>query len=178
MTNHGQWRAPYVVLALGRRGTPRKLGVPGEEMEKVMYQLTDACSYRNQELLVVGGGDSAIEAAAGLARQPGNRVTISYRKKGFFRVKKKNEDKIASLIKSGAVTPVFESEVIEIRETTVLLTTPDGGREIPNQYVFVFAGGVPPFPLLKDAGVAFGGDPKGRRPPAAQQRSPSVAAPL
>jgi len=160
LTNQGQWRAPFVVLALGRRGTPRKLGVPGEEMEKVMYQLTDACSYKNTDLLVVGGGDSAIEAAVGLAKQEGNRVSISYRKKGFFRVKKKNEDKITAMIQSGAITPLFESEVKEIKESAVLLTTPQGELEIANQYVFIFAGGVPPFPLLKDAGVRFGGDPK------------------
>src|SRR5690606_24618526 len=88
-TNHDRYRARHVVLALGRRGTPRKLEVPGEELPKVMYQLIDAQSYRGLDLLVVGGGDSAIEAAVGLAQQSGNRVSISYRKNGFFRVKKK-----------------------------------------------------------------------------------------
>ena len=89
-TSGNTYRATHVLLALGRRGTPRKLGVPGEELEKVLYRLTDAQSYQNKHLLIVGGGDSAVEAAIGLARQPGNRVTISYRKEAFFRIKQKN----------------------------------------------------------------------------------------
>ena len=81
------FESSYVVLALGRRGSPRKMEVAGEELPKVMYQLTDAQSYNGLDLLVVGGGDSAVEAAIGLARQPGNKVAISYRKGAFFRVK-------------------------------------------------------------------------------------------
>ena len=71
----GEFEIParYVILALGRRGTPRKLGVPGEELPKVMYQLVDAASYEGRRILIVGGGDSAVEAAIGLARQRGNR---------------------------------------------------------------------------------------------------------
>ena len=88
----GVTRARHVVLALGRRGTPRKLGVPGEELPKVMYQLADAESYEHQKILVVGGGDSAVEAALGLARQRGNRVTLSYRREKLVRIKKKNEE--------------------------------------------------------------------------------------
>ncbi len=77
------------MLAMGRRGTPRKLEIPGENLAKVAYQLIDAQSYQNKDILVVGGGDSAVEAAIGLARQPGNRVTISYRKDNSSGLRKK-----------------------------------------------------------------------------------------
>lgn len=156
-TNNGPFRAQHVVLALGRRGTPRRLNVPGEDQAKVMYQLTDAQSYSKVNVLVVGGGDSAIEAALGLAHQPGNTVHISYRKQGFFRVKKKNEDKINEQIAAGAITPIFESQVKEIRTGEVILDKPGNTVSIPNDYVFIFAGGIPPFGMLKEAGIRFGG---------------------
>jgi thioredoxin reductase (NADPH) len=148
----------FVVLALGRRGTPRKLGVPGEELPSVMYQLTDAESYQGQRALIVGGGDSAVEAAIGLARQRGNRVTLSYRREKLVRIKKKNEERIASLLSSGRVSGLFSSEVEEIRRGSVRLRTPEGTREVPSDHVFVFAGGEPPFELLRSMGVRFGGE--------------------
>lgn len=152
--------ARYVVLAMGRRGTPRKLGVPGEQMSKVMYQLIDAQSYNDKNLLVVGGGDSAVEAAVGLARQPGNKVYLSYRKPKLFRIKRKNEQNINELIERKEITPVLSSNVTEIKEGSVVLDVDGESREIPNDYVFVFAGGIPPFKMLKEIGVAFGGETK------------------
>ncbi len=89
-TARGSYRASHVVLALGRRGTPRKLGVPGEERSKVMYRLMDTESYKDVHVLVVGGGDSAVEAAIGLALQKSNKVTLSYRKPEFTRLKARN----------------------------------------------------------------------------------------
>lgn len=157
-TNHDRYRARNVVLALGRRGTPRKLEVPGEELPKVMYQLVDAQSYHGLDLLVVGGGDSAIEAAVGLAQQSGNRVSISYRKNGFFRVKKKNEDRVNALIREGRIKPIFESQVTEVAATAVSLKTPAGMVQIVNDYIFVFIGGVPPFEMLQQIGIRFGGE--------------------
>ncbi len=149
--------ARFVLLALGRRGTPRKLGVPGEELEKVMYRLVDAESYERQRVLVVGGGDSAVEAAIGLARQRGNSVALSYRREKLVRIKKKNEDRFIQLLASGRVQGLFGSEVERIDPGSVLLKTAQGPRELANDFVFVFAGGEPPFELLKKAGVRFGG---------------------
>lgn len=160
ITSAGIYRSRKVVLALGRRGTPRKLGVEGEILPKVMYQLVDARSYTNQNLLVVGGGDSAVEAAIGLARQPGNTVWISYRKNSFARVKKKNEDKIRELIDRGKIKAIFESEVQLISPSEVSLKVRDKVIVIPNDYVIVLIGGLPPFEMLRAAGVEFGG--KGR----------------
>jgi thioredoxin reductase (NADPH) len=157
-TSQAGFEARNVVLALGRRGTPRKLGVPGEDLPKVMYKLIDADSYSGEHLLVVGGGDSAVEAAMGLARQPGNSVTISYRKSKFFRLKNRNEERIGKLIKENKVNVLFESEVAQIGEKEVRLISKEGEKVIQNQYVFIFAGGEPPFRLLQQIGVAFGNE--------------------
>ncbi|MDF1798307.1 MAG: NAD(P)-binding domain-containing protein, partial [Planctomycetota bacterium] len=158
--------ARNVCLALGRRGTPRKLGVPGEEATKVSYGLVDAEGYRDQDLLVVGGGDSAIEAAVGLAEQPGNRVTLSYRRGGFFRIKARNEARLAQAVEQGRVTVLFHSQVTRIDATSVELTVAEREgaepepRVLPNDEVFVLAGGIPPFELLERSGVSF--DPADR----------------
>jgi len=157
-TDREIYRASRIVLAMGRRGTPRKLNVPGEELPKVMYRLMDAESYRNEHILVVGGGDSAVEAAIALSRQKGNTVTLSYRKDTFFRIKKQNEERIQALMKCGQVNILFNSIVKSISGKTVLLKTYEGDIEIPNDYVFIFAGGEPPFTLMKNMGIRFGRD--------------------
>ncbi|HEX5718513.1 MAG TPA: NAD(P)-binding domain-containing protein [Thermoanaerobaculia bacterium] len=150
-------RARAVVLALGRRGTPRKLGVPGEELSKVMYRLMDAEGYRDQKILVVGGGDSAAEAAIGLSCQSGNVVTLSYRRNKLVRLKKKNQDALDALLASGKIKPLFGSQPVEIASDRVKLKVKEQEVELPNDWVFVFAGGVPPFDFLKKLGVRFGG---------------------
>jgi putative YpdA family bacillithiol system oxidoreductase len=154
----GQHGSRFVVLAMGRRGTPRRLGVPGESLSKVMYELTDAQSYQSKHLLVVGGGDSAVEAAVGLARQPGNTVTVSYRRGAFVRVKKKNEEAITRLIQNKTVRVLFNSEVTEIRGELVRLNTEQGAVELPNDFVIIQIGGMPPFEMLRRAGIQFGGE--------------------
>jgi len=148
----------YVVLALGRRGSPRRLQVPGEDLSKVMYQLTDAQAYTNKHILVVGGGDSAVEAAIGLARQPGNTVSVSYRKSRFFRIKKKNEDRISRLIEKNEVYAYFDSLVKLIDNSSVILSTGSREIELPNDYVLVQIGGTPPYDMLKSFGIEFGGE--------------------
>jgi len=156
-TTRGEYRARFVVLALGRRGTPRKLGVPGEELPKVTYKLIDAESYKGQRLLVVGGGDSAVEAAIGLARQGTNRVTLSYRREKLVRMKKKNEERLDELVRKGALRLAMPTSVVEVRPEAVRLRGADGEVEIPNDYVVVCAGGEPPFGFLREIGVRFGG---------------------
>ncbi|MFI5403698.1 MAG: NAD(P)-binding domain-containing protein, partial [Planctomycetota bacterium] len=157
-TSKGPVATRCVLLALGRRGTPRKLGVPGEEQEKVLYQLVDAATYKGLRCLVVGGGDSAIEAALGLAAQPGNQVTLSYRKPEFFRIKARNEERIRVAAAEGSVLLALASEVRSVGVEHVDLTTADSAARLPNDFVFVFAGGDPPYPLLKGIGVRFWGE--------------------
>ncbi len=158
ITQNHRFESDFVILALGRRGTPRKLNVPGEELSKVMYKLMDAETYQNEHLLVVGGGDSAVEAAIGLASQKGNVVSVSYRKSSFFRLKSKNEEKISKMIAEKRIKILFNTTVSDIGDTEVSLKTDNDERIIiPNSYVFIFAGGEPPFPLMQKIGIQFGG---------------------
>lgn len=150
------YRAANTILALGRRGSPRKLNVPGEELPKVFYRLIEAETYHNKHILVVGGGNSAVEAAIGLARQRGNTVTLSYRRDAFVRLKEKNEERINDMMKSGTVRVMFNSQVTEIRPHDVDITESNGKTStLPNDFVFIFAGGELPSEFLKKVGVKF-----------------------
>jgi thioredoxin reductase len=124
-----------------------------------MYKLVDAESYSGRRILVVGGGDSAVEATLGLARGHGNEVTLSYRRERLVRIKKENEERFSRLSAERRVRVSMPSEVEAIAARSVRLRGPNGSSEIPNDYVFVFAGGEPPFALLRQAGVRFGVDP-------------------
>ncbi len=157
-TTAGEHFARHVILATGRRGTPRKLGVPGEDLSKVMYQVRDAELYRKQRILCVGGGDSAVEAAMGLANQPGNEVTISYRKDRFYRIKRKNQERIEEHIRRGLVKALFSSTVVSIEGQVVRLRCGEEEVVLDNDWVFIMIGGVPPFPLLRKIGIRFGDD--------------------
>ena len=156
VTDKDRYRARAVILALGRTGTPRKLGVKGEDRPKVMYRLIEADHYINKKILVVGGGDSAIEAAMGLGHQSGNQVTLSYRKEAFSRIKERNVQRIQECMHNGKVTVLFNSMPVEIEEDSVTLEVNGELREIPNDCVWVFAGGIPPNDFLKKIGVGFG----------------------
>ncbi len=155
-TSSGAYRSRSVVMALGRAGTPRKLGVPGEELPHVLYRLIEADHYTKSNILIVGGGDSAVEAAMGLAHQDGNKVTISYRKGEFSRLKERNTKRMEEHIKSKKVEVLFNSMPTEFRMGSVLIDVGGTIRELPNDYVWVFAGGIPPTEFLKATGIAFG----------------------
>lgn len=159
-TSGGTHRARAVCLAIGTRGSPNKLGVPGEELPKVAYGLIDANSYQDSDVLVVGGGDSAIEAALALAEQGTNRVTLSYRKSAFSRLKAKNEARLGEAVATRRLTVLLSTEVGAIHEEHVeLVTTGANGaqqrRRIANDQVFACTGGVSPVPLLTQLGVSF-----------------------
>ena len=155
-TAQDSYRSRAVVLAMGRSGTPRKLSVKGEDLPKVMYRLIEADHYRNQNILVVGGGDSAVEAAMGLALQKGNQVTISYRKDSFSRIKERNSQRLESAIRSGKIRVIFNSLPVEFKDASVVLEVSGELQELPNDFVWIFAGGVAPNDYLKRIGVAFG----------------------
>jgi thioredoxin reductase len=156
VTQDTRYRSHAIVLALGRTGTPRKLGVKGEDLPKVMYRLIEADHYINKRILVVGGGDSAVEAAMGLAHQVGNKVTLSYRQAQFSRIKERNATRVADAIKSGKVEVLFNSNPLEFKEESVVIDVQGEKREVPNDYVWIFAGGTPPNAFLKKIGVGFG----------------------
>ncbi len=155
-TTSNQYRSRAVILALGRAGEPRKLGVKGEELPKVMYRLIEADHYINKKILVIGGGDSAVEAAMGLAHQAGNQVTLSYRSERFSRIKERNAIRIDECARSGKIKVLFNSNPLEFTPQSVILEVAGVKQEISNDFVWIFAGGTPPNAFLKKIGVGFG----------------------
>jgi thioredoxin reductase/NAD-dependent dihydropyrimidine dehydrogenase PreA subunit len=155
-TVNNQYRARAVILALGKAGEPRKLGVKGEELPKVMYRLIEADHYINKKILVVGGGDSAVEAAMGLACQTGNQVTVSYRSERFSRIKERNANRIEDFMRSGKLKVLFNSNPLEFKPESVIIDVNGSKQEIANDFVWIFAGGTPPNGFLKKIGVGFG----------------------
>ena len=153
VTKKKTYKTRAVLLTIGRRGTPRKLGVPGEDTAKVVYNLIDPEQYKNQNVLVVGGGDSALEAATSIAEQTGAHVTISYRSESFSRAKQKNQDKIKKAVEDGNLTLILPSTVKNINTTSVTLNVGDKEVNIENDGVLVCAGGILPTPFLKEIGI-------------------------
>jgi thioredoxin reductase/Pyruvate/2-oxoacid:ferredoxin oxidoreductase delta subunit len=152
-TSKQEYRTRAVLLTIGRRGTPRKLGVPGEEQPKVVYRLIDPEQYRKQHVLVVGGGDSALEAALACADEPGTDVTLSYRSEAFGRVKEKNRKRLDEAEKAGRLQVLLKSTVKEIVPDRVTLDQEGRKIELKNDAVIVSAGGVLPTPFLKEIGI-------------------------
>jgi len=152
-TNCATYQTRTVLLTIGRRGTPRKLDVPGEELNKVVYSLIDPAQYVDQHVLVVGGGDAALEAAASIADEPGTTVTLSYRGDAFSRTKDKNRARIDALKNSGRLQVLLSSSVKSIVPKTVIIDHNGSSTEIPNDAVIVCAGGVLPTPFLKKIGI-------------------------
>jgi thioredoxin reductase (NADPH) len=152
-TSTQRYTTRTLLLAIGRRGTPRKLGVPGEDSVKVTYRLVDPKQYDGDQVLVVGGGDSALEAACSVAEESDAEVWLSYRSDAFQRAKKKNRDRVDSLNSSGRLTILFSSNVIRVDKTSVLIGRSGGEITIPNTAIIVCAGGVLPTPFLKKIGI-------------------------
>lgn len=152
-TPNGDFRARRVILATGRRGTPRRLGVPGEELDKVLYDIVEMEVFVGQRMLVVGGGDSAIESALGLANQTGTEVTLSYRGEAFSRIKDRNRSKIDAAVTAGRVKPIYKSSVREIRKDVVVLDIEGESSILPNDFVVVRVGGDAPYAFLERLGV-------------------------
>ena len=153
-SSHGDFRTRTVLLAIGRRGSPRKLGVDGEQLPKVVYRLVDAEQYQGKKVLVVGGGDSALEAAASIAEVAGTEVTLSYRGDAFQRAKSRNRERVEAAILTGRLRTLLRSNVKLIDADSVTVDC-DGARErFANDAVIVSAGGVLPTALLEKLGIA------------------------
>lgn len=148
-----QYHSKTVLLAMGRRGTPRKLGVTGEGLSKVVYQLVDPEQYNDDDVLVVGGGDSALEAACSIAELGTCRVGLSYRNDSFARAKQKTRLRVEKLVKSGDLTLYMSSNVSKITETSIVLDHQGQLITLINSAVIVCAGGVLPTPFLQETGI-------------------------
>lgn len=147
------FKTKNVLLAIGRRGSPRKLGIPGEGLENVAYRLLEPENILDKKVIVVGGGDSAIEAALSLIEH--NKVILSYRSEAFSRLKPKNREKIDAATQSGQIEVKLQSNLVKIEPDKVWISlekdTPPVAVE--NDLVYIFAGGELPTEFLKKAGV-------------------------
>jgi thioredoxin reductase/ferredoxin len=152
-TTKGRHRARTVLLTIGRRGTPRKLGVPGEELPKVTYRLVDPAQYAALHVLVVGGGDSALESAVTIAEQPDTTVTLSHRSESFSRAKRKNRERLEAAKAAGRVCVLLESKIRRIEPNEVEIATPTATVRLRNDAVIVNAGGVLPTEFLRSIGI-------------------------
>ena len=153
-TGMQKYRSPVVLLAIGRRGTPRKLGVDGENLSKVVYRLLEPEQYRGQHVLVVGGGDSAVEAGLALAEQPDIKVTLSYRSEAFSRIKTKNRIRLDQAVATRALTVLLSSQVKSLTEREVIIAAGGAETSMANDTAIVCAGGELPTKLLQSIGVS------------------------
>ena len=152
----GEWndRAANVVLALGRRGAPRQLGVPGEDSDKVSYRMLEPEPFAGKSVLVVGGGNAAADVAIALANAKVCKdVALSYRRPQLARLRGSVKAEIERCFDEGAITPLLETEVVSIAQRSVMLKSPGGMRELPNDRVIVQIGGTAPSELLHSIGI-------------------------
>jgi thioredoxin reductase (NADPH) len=152
-STRGTYKTRAVLLTIGRRGTPRKLDVPGEDQTKVVYRMIDPEQYRGQHVLIVGGGDSALEAACAIAEQPGASVILSYRGESFNRAKLKNRQRVAEAQQTGHLVVALSSKVKRIGEWDVEIELRGKTYSIENEAVIVCVGGILPTPFLESMGV-------------------------
>jgi len=142
-----------ILLAIGRRGTPRKLGIEGENSQKVAYRLLEPEEINGKKIIVVGGGDSAIESAMLLMNK--NDVILSYRRDSFNRIKPKNAEMINDAIQKSQINVQFKTQLKSIEEKSILLSSLDSDTEVKyeNDLVYIFAGGELPTQFLEKAGI-------------------------
>lgn len=152
-TTHASYQAAAVLLAIGRRGTPRKLEVEGEDLPKVVYRLAEPEQYRRQHVLVVGGGDSALEAATSVAQQPGTTVTLLHRSESFRRAKLRNREVLERTRRSRRLKVLLQSNVKRIGRHDVEIEQNGRRMQIKNDAVIVCAGGILPTAFLQNVGI-------------------------
>ncbi|MFQ5449789.1 MAG: NAD(P)-binding domain-containing protein [Nitrospinaceae bacterium] len=149
----GHCTCQSLILALGVGGTPRKQGVPGEDLPHVAYRLADPDAFQDRDILVVGAGDAAIEHALVLAER--NRVSIINRGGGFPRAKDANAARVQDAIESGSIRGYYNTTVARIEPEQTILNTPNGEVTVPCSHLIARLGGIPPRKFIESCGVEF-----------------------
>jgi thioredoxin reductase len=152
------FHAQNIVLALGRRGSPIRLEIPGEDLSKVVYTISDARTYAQQNVLVVGGNDTAIETAVELAQQEGTTVTLSHKEDSFTSIRKRSSVLLNKMVKTGRINVLYNSTVTEIRDKDVCLKLTEETTLIPNDFVFICLGRNSPVDWIRKLGIKFGAE--------------------
>lgn len=145
--------ATHIILAVGVQGTPRKIGVPGEELSHVSYSLMDAAAFQARHIAVIGAGDAAIENALALSKQ--NTVYLVNRGAEFARAKDANVRQILNAISSGTIRCFYNTTVARIEPTTMYLNTPEGEVSVPCDHIIARLGGIPPRKFIESIGIEF-----------------------
>ncbi|MCK5703631.1 MAG: NAD(P)-binding domain-containing protein, partial [Cyclobacteriaceae bacterium] len=146
-----EFKTKKILLTIGRRGSPRKLNIAGEETEKVAYRLLEPENIHSKKIVVVGGGDSAIEAALSLAEQ--NKVILSYRSEAFNRIKPKNRENVNRAAEKGVLKIIYKSNLLSVEKEHVIMNIENEHVNVKNDLVYIFAGGELPTQFLENAGV-------------------------
>lgn len=153
-TSKGEFKAAKIILAMGVRGSPRKLGLKNEDMSKVTYSLIDASQYVSKEIAVVGSGNSALEAVISLCNSKlNNKINLLIRGPGFDRSNQENQDAVKDLEAAGRVKIHYNTVCSAIEEKTIEIASGDKKQSIANDYLFIFAGAEIPFKFLMDLGI-------------------------
>jgi thioredoxin reductase/ferredoxin len=154
-TNRREVRARYVLLTIGRRGSPRRLGVPGEDLPHVVYRLVEPEQYRGCRVVVVGGGNSAVEAALALSHEPGTQVSLIHRGESLTQANARNRSRVTEAVERGELEFLASAKLSQIRQDSVVIAQRNGETDHPCDAVIICTGGILPRELLKNAGVAF-----------------------
>jgi len=152
-TSTGPIRAARVLLALGRRGTPRKLGVPGEDRSNVTYRLLEPEQFKGMRVAVVGGGNAAVEAAMSLSAVPGTKVTLLHRDAEFTMARAVLVKEMDARAATGGIEVLRQARLTAVEEGLVRIEVKGAAEERPNDFVFVMVGGTAPYALLTASGV-------------------------
>src|SRR5205085_11853181 len=157
-----EYDAAKIILAMGTQGNPRKLGVPGEDMPHVRYRLVDPAEHRDQDILVVGAGDSALEIAIALAEE--NRVGLVVRRPEIARANEVLTKEVLSLQANGALTVYFNANVKQVYPGYVDLSVRGDVTRIPAELIFLKLGADAPRKFFESIGVTYSGNGKDARP--------------
>lgn len=160
VTSKATYDAKHIIIATGFYDIPNLLNVPGEDLPKVFHYYKEAHPFSLQDVAVVGASNSSVDAALEMYRKGGN-VTMIIRGDGIGeRVKYWVRPDIINRIKEGSIKAYYNSEIREIREQEITITTPEGNRTIPNDFVVALTGYQPNFKFLEAVGVQFSKDEK------------------
>ena len=158
-TRNGIKKSKNIVICTGFYDIPYMLNIPGEELDKVLHYYNESHPYYKMDIAIVGAGNSAVDVALDTYRKGANSVTMIIREKEIGgNIKYWVKPDIVNRIESGEIKAFYESEILEIKENTILIQTPNGVEKINNDFVLAMTGYLPNYEILKKLGVKINDD--------------------